>query len=128
VERIVGIGLVRPRTERPVSGVWASSRSRPVPPARRFLAPAAAFYFPPPAALRAVVRAKALRFFLPCGDRPPAVFRLAVLARRAPALRAPARAPEPARLFDGVFFCPLLERFREEPAAFRFAVFLAIVF
>jgi hypothetical protein len=39
VERFVGMGFVRPRTERPVSGVWSSVASRPVPPAlaaRRF--------------------------------------------------------------------------------------------
>ena len=32
VERRVGIGLVRPRTLRPVSGVWSKVLSRPVPP------------------------------------------------------------------------------------------------
>jgi hypothetical protein len=30
-------------------------------------------------------------------------------------------------LFDGVFFWPFVEPFLEEPAAFRFAAFLAIV-
>jgi len=34
VERLVGRGLVRPLTVRPAFGVCASSRSRPVPPAR----------------------------------------------------------------------------------------------
>jgi len=40
--------------------------------------------------------------------------------------RADARAAEPARLFDEVRFrlCPV--RFREEPPAFRRAVFFAI--
>jgi len=33
VDRFVGIGLVRPLTVRPASGVCASSLSRPVPPA-----------------------------------------------------------------------------------------------
>ncbi|HXG56811.1 MAG TPA: hypothetical protein VNJ03_15645 [Vicinamibacterales bacterium] len=32
MDRFVGIGLVRPDTVRPVSGVWASSLSRPDPP------------------------------------------------------------------------------------------------
>src|SRR5262245_16926459 len=36
VERFVGIGFVRPFTERPVSGVWASVFSRPVPPTLGF--------------------------------------------------------------------------------------------
>jgi hypothetical protein len=31
-------------------------------------------------------------------------------------------------LFDGVLFCPFLEPFLEELAAFRFATFLAIDF
>jgi hypothetical protein len=41
--------------------------------------------------------------------------------------RADARAAEPARLFDEVRFrlCPV--RFREEPPAFRRAVFFAMV-
>jgi hypothetical protein len=30
-------------------------------------------------------------------------------------------------VFDGVFFWPFVEPFLEEPAAFRFAAFLAIV-
>lgn len=34
VERMVRIGFVGPLTERPLSGVWARSRSRPVPPSR----------------------------------------------------------------------------------------------
>jgi hypothetical protein len=56
------------------------------------------------------------------------VLRRAVETRRAPApLRAAARAPEPARLFDGVLFCPFVERFFEDPAAFRFAAFLAML-
>jgi hypothetical protein len=33
---LVGIGLVRPLTVRPVSGVWSRVDSRPVPPSRRF--------------------------------------------------------------------------------------------
>jgi hypothetical protein len=69
---------------------------------------------------------------LPLGVLAPAVlrpvFRRAAAVRRGPApLRAAARAPEPARLFDGVFFWPFVEPFLEEPAAFRFAAFLAIV-
>jgi hypothetical protein len=44
VERLVGIGLVRPLTVRPLSGVCASSLSRPVPPAVSFAErPARAF-------------------------------------------------------------------------------------
>src|SRR5258708_18063396 len=38
VDRFVGIGLVRPVTVRPVAGVWDSVDSRPVPPARFFVA------------------------------------------------------------------------------------------
>jgi len=56
------------------------------------------------------------------------VFRRAADLRRPRApLRAVARAPDPARLLDGVFFLPFVEPFFEEPAAFRFAAFLAIV-
>jgi len=44
-----------------------------------------------------------------------------------PPLRADARAPDWARLFDGVLFCPLLELFRADRAALRFAAFLAMV-
>jgi hypothetical protein len=55
--------------------------------------------------------------------------RRAAETRRAPALfRAAARPPDPVRLFDGVLFCPLVELFLEDLAAFRFAAFLAIVF
>ncbi len=39
VERLVGIGLVRPVTLRPVAGVCASVDSRPVPPRRFFREP-----------------------------------------------------------------------------------------
>jgi hypothetical protein len=80
------------------------------------------------------------RRFLPLGVFAPAargepgraglrpVFRPAPDVRRAPApLRAAARAPDPARLFAGVFFRPFAEPFLEEPAALRFAAFLAIV-
>jgi hypothetical protein len=43
-------------------------------------------------------------------------------------LRAPrADALPPARLFDGVRFCPFVERDFEEPAAFRRDAFLAMV-
>ena len=56
------------------------------------------------------------------------VFRPAADLRRAPApLRAAARAADPARLLDGVFFFPFADPFLEEPAALRFAAFLAMV-
>jgi hypothetical protein len=137
VDRIVGMGLVRPRTERPVSGVCARSRSRPVPPSRRFLGPRldARFFVPvrDDEAVRVAGLDRAVPLFLPFGVfaavvlRP--VFRRAAEARRAPApLRAAALPPDPARLFGGVRFCPFLEPLLEDPAAFRFAVFLAIVF
>ena len=42
VERLVGIGLVKPVMVRPVAGVWESVDSRPVPPTRFFFA--AAFF------------------------------------------------------------------------------------
>jgi hypothetical protein len=46
VDRLVGIGFVRPRTDRPVSGVWARVDSRPFPPAfARFAGFGAAFAF-----------------------------------------------------------------------------------
>lgn len=71
------------------------------------------------------------RFFLPRALA-LAVFRL--VARRALAarvrlalFRVDARAPAPVRLFDAVRFCRLLEPFGEEPAALRFAAFLAMV-
>jgi hypothetical protein len=52
-----------------------------------------------------------------------------VFARRRAleALRADARPLRPARLFDAVRFCPFVERLRDEPPVFRFAVFLAMV-
>jgi hypothetical protein len=57
------------------------------------------------------------------------VFRFAFVVRFAPApLRAAARPPAAARLFDGVGFRPLREPFRAEPPAVRFAAFFAIVF
>jgi hypothetical protein len=139
VERLVGIGFVGPLTERPVSGVWASSRSRPVPPRRGalFCAPARV---DPVARSRPFARAPASRrsasdrffLFLPFGVFAPAVFlpvfREAADTRLAPApLRAAARAPAPARLFDGVRFCPFVEPLRVPPALFRFAAFFAMV-
>ena len=48
-------------------------------------------------------------------------------ARFDPPPRPDARAPDAARLFDGVLFCRLLELFRADPAALRFAAFLAMV-
>jgi hypothetical protein len=54
-------------------------------------------------------------------------FRRAEEVRVDPPVRADARAPELAGLFDGVFLCRLLELFRADPAALRFAAFLAMV-
>src|SRR5437764_6519024 len=116
VDRLVGIGFVIPRTERPVSGVWESVSSRPEPPALSLVeAPRerAPFAARPPA-LRLPGLGGFVAFFLrafPCGVRAPAVlrpvFRLALAVLRAPApLRAAARAPAPALRFEGVFFCP----------------------
>ena len=69
-----------------------------------------------------LLRALALAVFRP-------VARRALAARLRLALfRVDARAPAPVRLFDAVRFCPLLEPFGEEPAALRFAAFLAFVF
>jgi hypothetical protein len=70
-------------------------------------------------------------FFLPRGVFAPTVFRpvfrRAVDVRPLPApLRADARAPAPARLFDGVRFRPFGERFPEELAALRRDAFLAM--
>jgi hypothetical protein len=45
VERFVGMGLVRPVTERPVAGVWARVDSRPVPPSRPVRFFLGAFFF-----------------------------------------------------------------------------------
>ncbi len=141
VDRFVGIGLVGPRTERPVSGVCARSFSMPVPPRRRE---------PRADPARALARAPAARncfidrfaddgrfaedaafFFFPRGVFAPAVlrpvFRRAVDARPLPApLRADARAPAAVRLFDGVRFCPFVERLPEELAALRRDAFLAM--
>lgn len=123
VDRLVGIGLVGPRTERPVSGVWASSRSMPVPPGRRVV--------------RALVRLEDFvverageLFFFPRGGLALAVFRpvlrRAVDARRAAApLRAAARDPAAADLFDTVRFRPVFDRLADEPA-FRPDVFFAM--
>ena len=54
-------------------------------------------------------------------------FRRAGEVRLDPPVRADARAPDLARLFDGVRLCRLLELFRADPAALRFAAFLAMV-
>jgi len=131
VDRFVGNGFVGPRTDRPVSGVCASSRSLPVPPAGR----------DPVDAERFLARAAAARscsterfddvFFFPRGVFAPAVFRpvlrRAVDTRRGPAPpRADARAPAPARFFDRVRFCALLERFLAELPALRPDAFLAM--
>jgi len=140
VERLVAIGFVRPFTERPVSGVWSSVSSRPLPPCLglaalfraglRFAPRAAPFFCALPVVLR---EAPALLRALPFGVLAPAVFlpvfRLAVETRFPPApLLADALTPAPARLFDGVFLFALAAPFRVEPAAFRVAAFLAIVF
>jgi hypothetical protein len=74
--------------------------------------------------------AAAARFF-PAGVLAPAVFRpvlrLAAETRFGPApLRADARPPAPARLFDGVRFCPFVD-FRAGPAVLRLAAFFAMV-
>src|SRR5205823_8814324 len=112
VDRRVGIGFVIPRTERPVSGVWASVSSRPVPPRERaaFVLPRAALRFPGLGGLVACFR----RAF-PCGVFAPAVLRpvlrFALDVFRAPApLRAAARDPAPALRFEGVFLCPFALR------------------
>jgi len=56
-----------------------------------------------------------------------AVFRPALEARLDPApLRVDARVPLPARLFDGVRFCPFVD-FRAVRAVLRRAAFLAMV-
>jgi hypothetical protein len=138
VERIVGIGLVRPRTERPVSGVWSSSLSRPVPPSRAlvrfterrwaaFLAPPltpVVFLAPPRFAVADLpdvfavfpVFGAAAFLTLPRRGGLLAFLRFAlpcgVLApavfRFPPAVLLFARAPAPDWRFDGVVFCPLL--------------------
>jgi hypothetical protein len=176
VDRFVGIGLVGPLTERPVSGVCARSRSRPVPPALGLVEPvlslvegpvlsliegarpigffgfcarrvagraAAGFFARAPAVRRSCngrvfFRLKALAAAAcrepgrtACRERGRTVFRPALrragVVRLDRRLRADAPAPDPARLFDGVLFCPLLEPLRADPAAFRFAAFLAMV-
>src|SRR3954454_18180503 len=137
VDRFVGIGLVGPRTERPVSGVCARSFSIPVPPRRRApravlaRAPAARNCFIDRLADDARFADDAAFFFFPRGVFAPAVlrpvFRRAADARPLPApLRADARAPAPARLFDGVRFWPFVERLPEELAALRRDAFLAM--
>jgi hypothetical protein len=103
---LVGIGLVRPLTVRPVWGVWASVLSRPEPPFLAvFLAPVLAV------ALRA---AFPLGVFAPAVRRP--VLRFALAARLAPVpLRLAALTPAPARRLEGV-------RFRSVFFAFFFAI------
>jgi len=120
VDRFVGIGLVGPCTLRPVCGVCASSSSRPVPPALRFVDERARF------GDGRDRRAFACGFFAAAVFR--AVRRPAFRARLRPApLRADARAAEPARLFDRVRFRRLLDPVRAAPPARRFAAFLAMV-
>jgi hypothetical protein len=157
VERFVGIGLVGPLTDRPVSGVCESSLSRPVPPRRGpAFAPVALeplrdarLFARAPARLRSCSDRLAaeggafvvffLRFALArAAVRPIVRFALARAAVRrvfrfeaagrfflAP-VRADARAPVPARLFDAVRFCPFVEPRRREDVAFRGAAFLAM--
>jgi hypothetical protein len=125
VDRRVGIGLVRPFTDRPVSGVCARVDSRPEPPRR-----GAAFFFP--GALAAARRVFAV-FLLPARRA------LAALpaARLAAVFRAAAPLP-PARRADvfraafvfGRLFRPLLADARAFAAGFRFDFpedFLAIL-
>src|SRR5829696_3755681 len=137
VDRFVSIGLVRPVTVRPLSGVWSRVDSRPVPPCRR-PADLAAPRFADLPALPALPRADAalrlpavvfravcfpgrggfrvcLRRALPLGVFAPAVLRpvlrRAAAVRRAPApLRAAARAPAPPFRLEGVFFWPFAFR------------------
>jgi hypothetical protein len=137
VERRVAIGLVRPFTERPVSGVWLRVSSLPVPPLRgRPAALFAAFFFdagllrdgPAVRRLEAVVarfRERSEVFLAVLADLVflrgvavllreagfPDFLRAGVLApavfRRPPLLRAIARTPAPALPLDGVRVCPL---------------------
>lgn len=72
------------------------------------------------AAGREACREPGLEDFLPA-------LRRAGEVRLEPPVRADARAPALARLFDGVVLCRLLELFRADPAALRFAAFLAMV-
>ena len=127
VDRLVGIGLVRPFTDRPVSGVCASVSSRPVPPrrgaraadrplprdfgaAKRPVRLGALRVMRFARADREAVLARALRFGALARAVLRGAVRLAVRAlRRVPPLRAVARALDPARLFDRVRFRPLLE-------------------
>jgi hypothetical protein len=118
VDRRVGIGLVGPRTERPAAGVCARSFSMP----RLFVRAAAS--------RRSCVdrtRRAGADFFLALSGfaagllRPLPVGRLLLPAPR------DARAAELARVVDEVRLRPGLVRFREEPPAFRRAVFFAIV-
>jgi hypothetical protein len=99
VERLVGMGLVGPRRRRPVSGVWASVDSRPVPPPRAALpaprALAAFFLLPGRGGFVACFLAA-----LPLGVLAPAVF------LRPPPLRDIARRPAPERFVEGVRFWP----------------------
>lgn len=148
VERLVGNGLVGPSTVRPVSGVCARSRSRPLPPGvaaafrvsvRRagavfFFAVFAALFLdlaPAPdrafAFLRERLAATFARVLLAAAFRlPDAVF----FGRRAGAFfRALALDERPfvARLLAPVVFCRFVEPFRAELTAFRFVAFLAMV-
>jgi hypothetical protein len=101
---MVRIGLVRPRTVRPVSGVCAKSRSRPVPPARR-AARAGAFFVA--AFFLEAARVLAAGRFFAAGRLPDgfAVFRVVFAfftVFRADRL-AEVRRPAPAGLRDDVF-------------------------
>ncbi len=145
VERLVGNGLVRPWTLRPVSGVCARVRSRPLPPraaaffaAGRLLAgevflaaePEAFEVFAgrlrPPALARAVdVDREAEERGLAAGRR-LAVFRAFGAVRRAGAFfRAAVFVRRPDAFAFTVF--RVTELFRAAPAVLRDAAFLAMV-
>jgi hypothetical protein len=101
VERLVGIGLVRPRTERPASGVCASVDSRPVPPTRFpvfflvFLLPAFAFLTSRAGRAAGLRRALPFELFAAAVFRP--VLRPAAVVRRAlcDLGQLPERRPQP---------------------------------
>jgi hypothetical protein len=147
VERFVGNGLVSPLTDRPVSGVWSRSRSRPE--LRRGAVFRAAVRRVVAAAFFAVVRRVGAAAFLAAGRRLGraaflararafgAAFRAGLLARVVFFLAVTREALLlPLRLFPAAFFAvffrplalrPFAEPFRAEPAAVRFAAFLAMV-
>jgi hypothetical protein len=134
VDRFVGMGFVGPFTLRPVSGVCESVSSRPLPPSRGFGFGFGAVAFPSMPGRRVDAAARFGEALFTAEVRRETGFALAFLDAERPAagvrfeaalVRADARVP--AVFVAGVCFCRFVEPFRAEPAAFRFAAFLAIV-